>query len=135
MRVFLPSIVVLLAGACATNEPIHDVIDAQIIAPAGAALTMGQVRTAIERAGRSLGWQLAAERPGMFSGRLVLRTHVAVVRIEHDAETYSIRYIDSSNLVAADGLIHRAYNDWIEKLDRAIRTELERSRQLSERTL
>jgi hypothetical protein len=126
MRFLLRFVVALLAGGCATSEPIQDVIDAPIIAP----LSMGEVRRAIERAGRSLGWQLAAERPGVFSGRLVLRAHVAVVRIEHDAKTYSIRYIDSSNLVAADGQIHRAYNDWIEKLDRAIRTELARPRQL-----
>ncbi|MGH8726163.1 MAG: hypothetical protein ACREU1_15015 [Burkholderiales bacterium] len=130
MRFLLPFVAALLAGACATNEPIHDVSDAPIIAPAGASLSMGEVRAAIERAGRSLGWQLLAERPGMFSGRLALRSHVAVVEIEHDAKSYSIRYRDSINLDAAGGQIHRAYNQWIEKLDRAIRAELERPRQL-----
>lgn len=130
MRFFLPMMAVLLAGACATSEPIHDVIDVKVIPPAGTNLSMGEVRTAIERAGRSLGWQLAAERPGLFSGRLSLRSHVAVVEIEHDAKTYSIRYRDSSNLVTPDGQIHPAYNDWIEKLDRAIREELRRPRQL-----
>jgi hypothetical protein len=114
----------LLLGGCATSERIHNVIDAPIIAPGGKTLSMGQVRTAIERAGRSLGWQLLAERPGLFSGRLALRTHVAVVEIEHDSKSYSIRYRGSTNLDAADGEIHKAYNQWIEKLDRAIRAEL-----------
>lgn len=125
MRFLLLLVAALLLGGCATNERIYNVIDAPVIAPAGKSLSMGQVRTAIERAGRSLGWQLQAERPGFFSGRLALRTHVAVVEIEHDSRSYSIRYRGSTNLDAADGEIHKAYNQWIEKLDRAIRAELE----------
>ena len=120
----------MLAGACATQQPIHDVIDARIVVPESKSLSMGEVRTAIERAGRSLGWQLLAERPGVFSGRLSLRAHVAVIEIEHDDRTYSIRYRDSTNLDAADGRIHHAYNEWIEKLDRAIQAELKRPGQI-----
>jgi hypothetical protein len=130
MRILPPLIAALLASACASHEPIQDVIDAPIIARAGASVSMGEVRTAIERAGRSLGWQLAAERPGIYGGRLALRSHVAVIEIEHDEKSYSIRYRDSTNLDAAGGQIHPAYNQWIEKLDRAIRAELERPRQL-----
>ena len=111
----------MLAGACATQQPIHDVIDARIVVPESKSLSMGEVRTAIERAGRSLGWQLLAERPGVFSGRLSLRAHVAVIEIEHDDRTYSIRYRDST---------HHAYNEWIEKLDRAIQAELKRPGQI-----
>ena len=114
----------LLLGGCATNARIHNVVDAPIIGPAGKNLSLDQVRKAIERAGKSLGWRVLTERPGLFTGRLALRSHVAVVEIEHDATSYSIRYRDSTNLDAADGHIHKAYNQWIENLDQAIRTEL-----------
>lgn len=89
---------------------------------------MGEVRTAIERAGRSLGWQMFAERPGVLGGRLALRSHFAAVEIEFDTAHYSIRYRESTNLDAADGQIHPAYNQWVAKLDRAIREQLERPR-------
>jgi hypothetical protein len=129
MRALLP-VLIALAAACATNEPIHDVIDAPIIAPAGERLSTGEVRAAIERAGRALGWQLQAQAPGVFTGRLALRSHLAVIEIEHSDRTYSIKYRDSENLDAAPGQIPRAYNEWIEKLDRAIRVELAQPRQL-----
>jgi hypothetical protein len=127
-------IIVLLAAAfslagCATQEPIRDVVASPVGTPADPDLSMGEVRTAIERAGRSLGWQMFAEQPGTLSGRLALRSHVAVVEIEFDTAHYSIRYRESTNLDAADGHIHEAYNEWVEKLDRAIRAELERPRQ------
>lgn len=118
----------VLAG-CATREPVRDVVAAPIIPPAAERLSMGEVRTSIERAGRSLGWQMLVEQPGVLNGRLALRSHVAVVRIEFDTNSYSIRYQESTNLDAAEGKIHGAYNDWVEKLDRAIRAELERPRQ------
>lgn len=86
---------------------------------------MTDVATAIKEAGKSLGWQMSAEAPGLFTGRLAIRHHVAVVEISHDAQRYSIRYRDSVNLDARDGLIHSAYNQWVESLDRAIRSRLQ----------
>jgi hypothetical protein len=111
--------------SCATKQPIADVVDAPALAGSGRALTRAEVATAIERAGRSLGWQMIVDGPGLFTGRLLLRSHVAVVQIEHGTSTYDIRYRDSVNLDAGDGEIHHAYNRWVEKLDRAIRKELE----------
>jgi hypothetical protein len=68
---------------------------------------------------------MTAEAPGLLSARLVRRRHVAVVEIEYDAASYSIRYRDSANLDARDGRIHEAYNEWVRKLDQAVRAELE----------
>jgi hypothetical protein len=84
---------------------------------------MGEVQTAILRAGTQLGWQMQAVSPGRISGQIALRTHTAVVDIEHDAKSYSIKYRDSTNLDARDGMIHRNYNGWIQNLEKAIRTQ------------
>jgi hypothetical protein len=114
----------LAVGGCATGEPIENVSDAPVVAAAGKNLTRSDVAVAIQRAGRSIGWQLIAEGPGVFTGRLQLRGHLAVVEIEYDSKAYSIRYRDSANLDAKDGQIHKAYNHWVENLDQAIRAEL-----------
>jgi hypothetical protein len=116
--------VVLVIGGCATAQPIRDVVDAPALAASGRTLSRAQIARAIERGARALGWQVFAEGPGAFTGRLELRSHVAIVGIEHDTATYSIRYRESVNLHASDGTIHEAYNRWVQSLHRAIRDEL-----------
>ncbi len=49
--------------------------------------------------------------------------HAAVVDIEHDTRSYSIKYRDSTNLNAGDGMIHSNYNGWIQNLEKAIRVQ------------
>lgn len=115
----------LAMAGCATSQPIGDVLDVPVVPGSGKTLTRNQVATAVERAGRYLGWQMSADAPGLFTGRLALRRHIAVVEIEHDNETYSIRYRESTNLDAKDGDIHRAYNRWVRRLRHEIGKELE----------
>jgi hypothetical protein len=114
----------LAIGGCATTQPIQNVQNAPIILPPGKSVTMNEVTTAIMRAGTQLGWQMAPEGPGRLTGRLALRTHLAVIDVEHDTKSYSIKYRDSSNLNAADGMIHKNYNGWIQNLDKSIRAQL-----------
>ena len=109
-----------MAG-CASTEPIENVLEAPLGIAAGKALSMGEISKAIVNAGHSLGWSMQPTAPGKISGRLALRTHVAEIDVEHDTRSYSIRYRDSSNLEAKDGLIHSEYNRWIGNLDKAIR--------------
>ena len=122
IAVFLAAAALFLAG-CGTTQPIYNVEKAPITGPGGKALSMSEVQTAIMRAGTQLGWQMQPEGPGRISGRIALRTHLAVVDIEHDAKTYSIKYRDSTNLDARDGMIHRNYNGWIQNLEKAIRVQ------------
>jgi hypothetical protein len=116
--------VALVFAGCGTNQPIYDVQEAPIILQPGKTVTMNQVSTAIMRAGTSRGWQMQAEAPGKISGRLALRMHMAVIDVQHSTKSYSIKYRDSSNLDAKDGMIHRQYNNWIQNLDKSIRVEL-----------
>lgn len=115
-----------MAG-CATIEPIDNVVEAPFGLPAGKTLSMGEISKAIVNAGHSLGWSMQPTAPGKISGRLALRTHVAEIDVEHSTRSYSIRYRDSSNLEAKDGLIHSEYNRWIGNLDRAIRSYVQNS--------
>ena len=115
---------VVVAGGCSTTQPVQNVQNSPIILPPGKAVTMTQVTTAIMRAGTRLGWQMQPEAPGRLSGRIALRTHTAVIDVEHDTKSYSIKYRDSTNLDAKDGMIHKNYNGWIQNLDKSIRAEL-----------
>lgn len=111
-------------GACAGAVPIYNVQSAPIVLPPGKSVNMNQVTTAIMRAGSRLGWQMQPEGPGRLTGRLAVRQHLAVIDVEHDTKTYSIKYRDSSNLHASDGMIHKNYNGWIQNLEKGIRAEL-----------
>ena len=55
-----------------------------------------------------------------------LRTHVAIVDVTYDTSTYSIQYVDSTNLNynESKGTIHKNYNGWIQNLENAIQREL-----------
>ena len=114
----------LVFAGCATTQPIQNVEKSPIILPPGKSATMQQVTTAIMRAGTRLGWQMQPGSPGKLSGRLDLRKHTALVDVTHDTKTYTIKYRDSTNLDAKDGMIHRNYNSWVQNLDKAIRAEL-----------
>jgi hypothetical protein len=122
-RIFVAACVLLFLAGC-TTRPIMNVTDQPVVAAPGKQLTADQVRNAIVAAGTGLGWVMAPVSPGLVSGRLMLRDHVAVVDIRYTATTYSITYKDSTNLNYRDGQIHKNYNGWIENLDRDIRAGL-----------
>ena len=122
-RILVAACVVLLLAGC-NSRPIMNVTDQPVVAAAGKRLTADQVRDTIVAAGTGLGWVMTPVSPGLVSGRLMLRDHVAVVDIHYSATTYSITYKDSTNLNYRDGQIHKNYNGWVENLDRDIRAGL-----------
>jgi hypothetical protein len=114
----------LFIGGCATTQPVMNV-DQAPITTAKAKPSMDDVRQAIVRAGSGLGWEIKPDRPGHLTGRLALRTHVAVVDIDHTQTSYNIKYRESTNLDYKDGQIHKNYNGWIQNLDKAIKIQLQ----------
>ena len=122
-RIIVAAAAVLMIAACATGQPVHNVTQTSIVTNKPNTTTE-DVRQAIVRAGTGLGWQMKAEGPGRMTGRLALRTHVAVVDITYDSKSYSIRYKDSANLDYNGSTIHRNYNSWVQNLDRAIQAQL-----------
>jgi len=120
----LPVLFVLLLLAGCTSRPIVNITDQPVVAAAGKSLTADQVRNAIVGAGNGLGWTMTPVSPGLISGRFVKQDHVAVVDIRYSEKMYSITYKDSINLNYRGTQIHKAYDEWIEGLDREIRSEL-----------
>lgn len=119
------AVVAIALAGCGSRQPIYNISNAPILLPPPAtSATARNVATAILRAGSYLGWQMFEEGPGQILGRLTVRQHSASIDIEYDSKSYSIKYRDSTNLDATDRDIHPEYNRWIQKLDKAIRTEL-----------
>lgn len=97
--------------------PVQNVTDAPFTREAP---SLEVAARAITVAGANLGWQVTEEEPGHLIGRLPLRTHLAIVDIYHDRETYSIQYKDSANLRYDGQNIHANYARWIANLQKGI---------------
>lgn len=85
----------------------------------------------IKRALGNRGWVVTDEAPGaitaMFSkpnAGVPGGAHTVTIRVNYDADSYSIDYVDSTNMMydAEDGTIHRNYNRWIANLQRDLST-------------
>lgn len=120
----LAGAVVLFAIAGCTTAPIMNVDNTAVTTASGKSLTNEQVRSAILRAGSSLGWQMKDEGPNKLVGTLNLRKHVAVIEIPYSPTSYSIIYRSSVNLDEKGNMIHKNYNGWIQNLQRGIGTQL-----------
>lgn len=123
MKRFALIAVCVLALAACTTRPIYNVENVAVVT-AGKAATMTDVERAILQAGTGLGWTMTPVKPGLVTGRIALRTHVAVVDVTYDTRTFSINYKESVNLDASNGNIHKNYNGWVENLERDIRANL-----------
>lgn len=112
------TVVGALAG-CARTAPIE-----QVNAIVSAGHTEAQVKDAIIKAGAQRQWIMSDAGPGVIKGKLQNRDHVADIKINYSATSYSIVYVSSINLMAANGKIHRNYNRWVHNLDKDIQITL-----------
>ena len=106
----------LTAGLSACTRPIYNVASRNFVDTA----PLTARRNQIMRAGAGLGWDMEPVSPGLIRATLHLRTHVAVTEIAYTADSFSIRYVDSTNLQYDGTSIHKNYNGWIQNLERAI---------------
>jgi hypothetical protein len=111
-----------LVDAACTTVPILDPPRANL--PANPGRTETDVANAIKQAALQLRWEVREDGPGQMTATLHLRSHVAVVSIHYDANSYEIRYADSTNLDHQGNQIHRNYNKWVKNLDARIRKQL-----------
>ena len=111
----------LMTTGCGTG-PIYNVQNSKIDTPHSSAA----VYRAIKEGGSSLGWKINKVKPGVAQGKLYLRTHVAIVRINYNSTRFSINYVSSKNLNydAKKQEIHTNYNGWIQNLEKAIDVRL-----------
>lgn len=120
LHLVFAAILLLMAGC--RSAPVHDVVAAPATTVKPVALST--MESAIIGAGTGLGWRMIPRAPGQIEGVIALRDHRAVVTVNYDTKSYSIKYKDSSNLHYDGKSIHKNYNGWVENLDRAIRTNL-----------
>lgn len=116
------ALAVLLMMGCRGAVPVYNVSAAPVAA--NKPVTTADVEKAIIRAGNTLGWQMVPRGPGKVEGTLLLRRHRAVVDVDYDVKSYSIKYKDSSELNYDGQNIHSNYNGWIQNLDKAIKVQL-----------
>ncbi|MEA3640604.1 MAG: hypothetical protein VBE63_11765 [Lamprobacter sp.] len=109
-----------LAG-CRTS-PVRE-LNGQPVPPG---VSAAEVSKTIQSAGNSLGWAMKQTRPGLITGTIYLRDHMAKVEIPYSSSSYSIRYASSTNLKydASKRTIHSNYNSWVQNLDNQIRARL-----------
>ncbi|HEV8334012.1 MAG TPA: hypothetical protein VGQ22_21495 [Steroidobacteraceae bacterium] len=110
----LVSALVFLMGA--RQVPLTD--PDPIAVPAG--LKIDQVTKAIKAALVGRTWAVTQEDAGHIVSTLHLREHMAKIDIVYDAQTITIKYLDSGELMYADKkgqrVIHRNYLTWIQNL-------------------
>ncbi|WP_435928198.1 hypothetical protein [Dryocola sp. BD613] len=87
-------------------------------------VTTDQVKEAIINAGQGRDWIMSAAGPGVINATQNVRKHSVTIRINYSEREYSIHYVNSVNLLASDGEIHRAYNHWVNNLDKDIQKRL-----------
>ncbi len=116
-------VVVALSIGCRTSL-IKNVENAPITPHAGQSASIQEIEKAIIVAGAGLGWQIKSQSPGNLIGTLALRSHIAVVDIKFNTETYSITYKDSTNLDYGGTYIHSNYNGWVQNLEKSINAHL-----------
>ena len=123
-KIILFSFVLLLTlglFGCKTT-PIYNVEHASVVVSDQA--SMNEIKKAIMVAGAGLGWNMEETKPGVITGTLYVRDHMAKVQIPYSKNEYSIRYLDSYALRYDGTNIHKNYNVWIQDLDHAIRARL-----------
>ncbi|MEN8168237.1 MAG: hypothetical protein ABFR65_12285 [Pseudomonadota bacterium] len=104
------------------TAPVYNVEQSPIDVSAKASLE--DVKKSIMQSGVGLGWQMKETEPGLITGTLYLRDHMAQVDIPYSKTNYSINYKDSAALKYDGSSIHKQYNTWVQNLDRAIQASL-----------
>ena len=101
-------------------------------------LPVEDVEAGIYAGARRRGWVPTKLHDGLIQATLHLRSHVAVVDIDYEADAFRLRYVRSENLnyeQDADGTqrIHQHFNIWQQNLIQDISEELSGQRKKQER--
>ncbi|WP_455199417.1 hypothetical protein [Kaarinaea lacus] len=124
-KILIIVVVSVLAIAGCRSNPVQNVDNAMVgMTASGKDLTTADVKKAIVAGGAMRGWSFEEAGDGHLVGTLMVRKHVAVIDVNYDAKSYSIKYKDSQNLNYDGSNIHSNYNSWIMNLKQSIDTQL-----------
>jgi hypothetical protein len=106
-----------LAGI-SRDEPIRNPTGIPISWNGDGKPTIELIQRAIIAGCAQRGWACQAIKPGEIRAVLHLRQHMAEALVSFDTETFSVKYVNSTELRydAAKNTIHRKYNQWIANL-------------------
>lgn len=116
-------VLAMTLASCHRIQPIYDVPGHPIPA-ASSALSATRITDLIVKIAEADGWLVERIGPADVRATEKWRDHAAVVRISTDGKTFSIRNEGSTNLLQANGNIHKAYNERVKKLENAIERRL-----------
>lgn len=125
---FLLVVVALMTqfSGISRDEPIKNPAGIPISWVADGQPSMERIQRAIIAGCIPRGWKCQAVKPGEIRAVLHLRQHVAEALIAFDTKNFSITYVSSTELRydAAEGTIHRKYNQWVANLITDINTAI-----------
>ena len=113
LKLFISVLLTLLLVGCGRVQPVLNVEDT----PVAYDLQNKQVKAAIVQSATNRGWTIEETSPGLLIAKINVRSHFAEVEIPYSNKYYSIIYLNSVNLKASDGKIHRNYNRWVNNLN------------------
>lgn len=114
----------LFSGCATSNQPLINIDDSPMIGINNPSLK--NIEDAILALNDRSKWQFVARKPGHIVGTLNINDTQATIDITYNTKTYNIHYNDSKNLNYDGKIIDSRYNGWITKLDRNIRSSLQR---------
>ena len=129
---------ILLAGLCALamstgafargTVAVMNVENTEVTSPGDKPLTAEQVSKAIYSALGARGWNAQKAEGDKIKATYTRGGHSATIAVTYSAKSYSIQYVDSSNLKYSQekggGMIHPTYNSWVKNLKTGIDTNL-----------
>ena len=130
MKKYLLLMVLVLALAaigCRSGRPVGTFAYDFPSAEASKNISEKKMHDAIVKACADTGWRVSEPSPNTIEATIVVRNkHTVVVSIPYTATHYSINYKASTNMeykAKSDGsaVIHPNYNNWVSRLDKAIR--------------
>ena len=113
-------VVLVAAVGCRKSIPLESYSGGVAVENA----TPEKAKTAIMRAGASLGWVIAPSGDNKLEGTLRVRAHTLVVDIDYSSTRYTIRHKSSTNLDYQGDQIHPQYRNWVLNLQRHIDAEM-----------
>lgn len=131
MQVVKGLFVVLVMAGC--TAPLFEITDNRIETGADNPVTAEQVKTAIMDAGKGMNMKMVATKPGEIQGTYQGGSYTAVVAIPYSKQAYGIHYRSSQNLKYDGNKIHKKYNTFVTNLDTAIRRELSKVTQVTQK--
>ncbi|MCL9774244.1 hypothetical protein [Vibrio methylphosphonaticus] len=120
LKFVVATVITLVLVGCGRVHPVLNFENE----PVAYDLTATQVKSVITAAAENRGWVVSESKAGVLNATISVRSHEAEIDIPYTKKYYSITYVDSKNLKAADGEIHRNYNRWINNLNTDIKTQL-----------